>query len=193
MERDVRMDKNERRAAVARMLSREPSKTDRELADAFGVSVATVRLDRKMLGIPQMKDRLEAAVAGAGTADSFHDMTIIALEKGKSGLALVKATEEMASEGGIIPAERLYGISAELARAVIGEPFAPTQVGNIKYKTPCGAGVQLVASARVSHMRGSRQYIHVQITTKETEVFRAKFIMNVLNENEGDWNGKNSG
>lgn len=193
MERRALMDKEERRAAMAEMLRHDPSKTDRDLAAAFSVSVATVRLDRKMLGIPQMKDRLEAAVAGSGGADSFHDMTIISLERGKSGLALVRTTEEMAGEGGIIPAERLYGISAELVRAVIGKPFAPTQVGNIKYKTPCGAGMQLAASAKVSHMRGSKQYIHVQITTKETEVFRAKFIMNVLDGNKGDQDGKNSG
>lgn len=193
MEMEIRMDKEKRRAAMAYMLQHDPSKTDRDLAKAFGVSVATVRLDRKMLGIPQMKDRLEAAVAGAGAPDAFHDIDIIALEKGKSGLALVRTTEDMTSEAGIVPAERLYGISAELARAVIGEPFAPTQVGNIKYKTPCSTGMQLVASAKVSHMRGSKQYIHVQIMTKETEIFRAKFIMNVPDESEGDWDGKNSG
>lgn len=192
MKTKSRLDKDTRRQRMAAMLHHDPGRTDRDLAEAFGVSVATIRLDRKMLGIPQMRSRLEAAVQNT-PGSHLRDVDIISLEKGKDGLALVRTTDEMTDAAGIVPASKLYGIAADLAQTVVDLPFAPTQVGNIKYKTPCGSGVQLVVKARVAHMHGNKQYIYVQITTKETEIFRAKFIMNVLGEDKGDTDGKNSG
>ncbi len=187
-----RLDKDIRRERMAAMLHHDPGRTDRDLAEAFGVSVATVRLDRKMLGIPQLRSRLEAAVQGT-LGEESHDLNIISLEKGKDGLALVRTTEDMTDASGIVPASKLYGMAAELAQLVVDQTFAPTQVGNIKYKCPCGSGVQLVVRATVAHSQGSKQYIYMKISTKDTEIFRAKFIMNVLTENEGDMDGKNSG
>lgn len=99
----------------------------------------------------------------------------------------------MTGADGIVPAEKLYGISAELAQTVVDQPFAPTQVGNIKYKTPCGSGAQLAVRAKVVRMHGSKQYIYVQIITKDIEIFRAKFIMNVAGRDKGAMDGKNSG
>lgn len=191
MTTQIRLDKDTRRERIAAMLRQDPGRTDRSLAEAFGVSVATVRLDRRMLGIPQMRDRLEAAVQGA--SEHLRDMEIIALEKGENGLALVHTTDEMTGADGIVPAEKLYGISAELAQTVVDQPFAPTQVGNIKYKTPCGSGAQLAVRAKVVRMHGSKQYIYVQIITKDIEIFRAKFIMNVAGRDKGAMDGKNSG
>ena len=187
-----RLDKDIRRERMAAMLHHDPGRTDRDLAEAFGVSVATVRLDRKMLGIPQLRSRLEAAVQGT-LGEESHDLNIISLEKGRDGLALVRTTEDMTDASGIVPASKLYGMAAELAQLVVDQTFAPTQVGNIKYKCPCGSGVQLVVRATVAHSQGSKQYIYMKISTKDTEIFRAKFIMNVLTENEGDMDGKNSG
>lgn len=192
MDKKRRLDKDTRRERMAAMLHHDPGKTDRDLAEAFGVSVATVRLDRKMLGIPQMRNRLEAAVQNTA-GESLHDLEIISLEQGREGLALVRTTNEMTDAAGIVPASKLYGMAAELVQTMMNRPFSPTQVGNIKYKQPCGSGVQLVVKAKVAHRHGSKQYVYVQITTRDTELFRAKFIMNILDEDEGDTDGKNSG
>ncbi len=191
MEQDVRLDKDVRRAHMADLLRHDPGKTDQSLAALFGVSVATIRLDRRMMGIPQMKERLEAALQ-TSAGEPSHDLDVISLEKGKFGLAFLHTAEENTAMSGIVPAEMLYGMAAELATLVVGQPFAPTQVGNIKYKTPVAMGTKLVAQAKVAHMRGNKQYIYVQIATKDTEIFRAKFIMNVIGH-EGDADGKNSG
>lgn len=189
MDQNVRLDKDVRRAHMADLLRHDPGRTDQSLAALFGVSVATIRLDRRMMGIPQMKERLEAALHPAKPS---RDMEIISLEQGKMGLALLHTAEDGKSDDHIVPAERLYGLSAKLAALVVGEPFAPTQVGNIKYKKPVPAGERLVAQAKVTHMRGNKQYIYVTMSTKDTEIFRAKFIMNVIGH-EGEENGKNSG
>ncbi len=166
------MDKETRLEKIRDVLREDPGKTDGELAALFGVSVATIRLDRRTLGIPQKKDRLEAAVK----PHRDEAANIIELEAGKQGMAVVLTTPLIDARG-IVPAETLYGIARKLAQKVIGEHVTPIQMGNIKYKVPVGAGEVLIAQARLSHERGLRQYIYVQISSKNTEIFRAKFIM----------------
>ena len=48
-----KLDKDTRLKRIAEVLREDPSKTDGDLAALFGVSVATIRLDRRFLGIPQ--------------------------------------------------------------------------------------------------------------------------------------------
>lgn len=167
-----KLDKETRLARLRDVLREDPGKTDGELAALFGVSVATIRLDRRMLGIPQQKNRLEAAVK----PHQEENANIIELEAGKQGMAVVLTTG-LTDGRGIVPAETLYGIARKLAQKVIGDNVTPIQMGNIKYKVPVGPGEVLLAQARLSHERGLRQYIHVQISSKNMEIFRAKFIM----------------
>lgn len=181
MEQAVRLDKDKRRDRIAEILQRDPGKTDQCLAEFFGVSVATIRLDRRMRGIPQLRERLEAAVQTAASEDC-PELEILELVHGESALAVLRTTAEMAGASGIVPAEKLYGVAAALANALVGHPFAPTQVGNIKYKTPAGSGRMLLVKAHITRMRGSRQYIYVEMSENSEEVFRAKFIMNVIED-----------
>ena len=158
------------------------SLTDQDLSEILGVSVATVRLDRQTLGIPQLRDRMQkmAQDVSSQPMDLRSDVQILDLTPGEKGIALMTTTDSMLNSAGFIPAERLYGMAAGLAEAVVNKPFESTQVGNIKYKKPIGAGAALIARARVIRMRGQRQYVWVFITDRDSEVFRAKFIMNIL-------------
>ncbi len=167
-----KLDKDTRLKRIAEVLREDPSKTDGDLAALFGVSIATIRLDRRFLGIPQKRERLEAAVKPKNS----HDADIIEMEAGKQAMAVV-LTNGLTDARGIVPAETLYGIARKLAQKVIGVNVTPIQMGNVKYKVPVGAGEVLVAQAQFSHVRGLRQYVHVQISSKNTEIFRAKFIM----------------
>lgn len=45
------------------MLREQPFLTDEDLADGLGVSVATIRLDRTALDIPEVRVRLRKAAA----------------------------------------------------------------------------------------------------------------------------------
>ncbi|MDU2209244.1 MAG: fatty acid biosynthesis transcriptional regulator, partial [Veillonella sp.] len=49
--------------------------------------------------------------------------------------------------------------------------------GNIKYKNPVESGTNLVAKAEIVRRRGDKYFIWVIIRDKIKEVFRAKFIM----------------
>ena len=58
-----------------------------------------------------------------------------------------------------------------------GRLFALRKFGNIKYKNPVGSGTNLVAKAEIVRRRGNKFFIWVIIRDKIKEVFRAKFIM----------------
>ncbi len=176
-----RLEKKERRGLVREEFRHHPSFTDEELAVKLAVSVATIRLDRQQLGIPQLRDRMEQAVQKVAEfpSDLRSDVKILDITPGEKGIAMVTTTDEMLNFSGFVPAERLYGMAAGLAEAVLEQPAGAAQVGNIKYKEPIGAGVQLIAKAKVVRMRGQRKYVWVFVMRNETEVFRAKFIMDM--------------
>lgn len=54
-----RQGRNERRKALRELLQKDPFLTDWQLAERLGVSVATIRLDRMALDIPELRERGE--------------------------------------------------------------------------------------------------------------------------------------
>ncbi len=182
MNRKHKLSKEERRSAIVDVIRHEPCLTDEDLALRFSVSAATIRLDRQTLGIPQMRERLEKVAAGH-PADFHEELQILDMEKGTKGLALFQTTEAMTDPAGMVSAERLYGAAAGFAQALAGEVFSPVQVGNIKYKEPVGEGVQLVLKGKIALLRANKKYIYISFFRGTREVFRAKFIMEVPEEN----------
>ena len=56
--------RKERRKALQDLLSKDPFMTDWQLADELGVSIATIRLDRMALDIPELRERARIIAAG---------------------------------------------------------------------------------------------------------------------------------
>lgn len=82
MNRKRKWEKEERREAITDVIRQNPCLTDEDLAKRFSVSAATIRLDRQMLGIPQMRKRIEKAVSEHPSG--FHEeLQILDMEKGK--------------------------------------------------------------------------------------------------------------
>ena len=114
MNRKRKWEKEERREAITDVIRQNPCLTDEDLAKRFSVSAATIRLDRQMLGIPQMRKRIEKAVSEHPSG--FHEeLQILDMEKGKKGLALFHTTEEMTDRSGMVSADRLYAAAADFA------------------------------------------------------------------------------
>ena len=65
MNRKRKWEKEERREAITDVIRQNPCFTDEDLAKRFSVSAATIRLDRQMLGIPQMRKRIEKEIGRA--------------------------------------------------------------------------------------------------------------------------------
>ena len=90
---------------------------------------------------------------------------------------MLHTTSDMEDRFGFVDPQYLYAQANSLAKLVMGTTVCSTEVGNIKYKTPVSAGTNLVAKAEIVRRRGDKFFIWVIIRDKIKEVFRAKFIM----------------
>ena len=177
-----RLKKQERQKQLQEKLNITPFLTDEELATHFGVSVPTIRLDRLELGIPELRERIRVMATGQS-----HEMVehvsyevvgeLIDVTEGHQALSMLRTTADMEDQFGYVEPQYLYAQASSLAKAVMGTTVCSAEVGNIKYKNPVGSGTNLVAKAEIIRRRGNKFFIWVIIRDKIKEVFRAKFIM----------------
>ncbi len=177
-----RLQKKERQLQLQEELNKKPFLTDEELASCLGASVPTIRLDRLELGIPELRARIknmatEHANEGLEAYRAEHVGNLIDLTVGKYGISMLDTTEEMTDYTGYVQPEYLYAQANALAKAVIDVPVALTGLGNIKHKNLVKAKRTLIAKAEVIRKRGNKYFVWVFTKDKDREVFRAKFIM----------------
>ena len=178
-----RLKKHERQKQLTEKLNITPFLTDEELASHFGVSVPTIRLDRLELGIPELRERIKAMATGHAQEDQpepiQHEIVgeLIDVTEGKQALSMLHTTPDMEDRFGYIDPQYLYAQANSLAKLVMGTTVCSAEVGNIKYKNPVESGTNLVAKAEIVRRRGDKYFIWVIIRDKIKEVFRAKFIM----------------
>ena len=61
------LTKKLRQERLARIIEGNPMATDRELAATLGVSVSTVRLDRALMGVPELRERVRCMAQQANS------------------------------------------------------------------------------------------------------------------------------
>ena len=177
-----RLKKQERQKQLQEKLNITPFLTDEELATHFGVSVPTIRLDRLELGIPELRERIRVMATGQSHEMAEHVSyevvgELIDVTEGHQALSMLRTTADMEDQFGYVEPQYLYAQADSLAKAVLGVPVAVIGVGNIKYKSPVKANCNLIAKASVMRRRGDKYFIWVTIKDKLNEVFRAKMIM----------------
>ena len=177
-----RLKKQERQKQLQEKLNITPFLTDEELATHFGVSVPTIRLDRLELGIPELRERIRVMATGLSHEAVEHIPyevvgELIDVTEGQQALSMLRTTVDMEDRFGHVEPQYLYAQANSLAKVVMGTTVCSAEVGNIKYKNPVGAGTNLVAKAEIVRRRGNKFFIWVIIRDKIKEVFRAKFIM----------------
>lgn len=182
-----RLKKKERQQQLQEKLHTTPFLTDEELAAQFGVSVPTIRLDRLELGIPELRERIRVMASHQHVDNGDEDNSshvvgeLIDITEGEQAYSMMKTTPDMVDMSGFIDPQYLFAQANSLAKAVMGEPVALAEVGNIKHKAPVPVGTNLIAKARIAKKRGDKFFIYVTIKDKVAEVFRAKFIMESVN------------
>ena len=177
-----RLKKQERQKQLQEKLNITPFLTDEELATHFSVSVPTIRLDRLELGIPELRERIRVMATGQSQETVDHIPyevvgELIDVTEGQQALSMLRTTADMEDRFGHVEPQYLYAQANSLAKAVMGTTVCSAEVGNIKYKNPVGSGTNLVAKAEIVRRRGNKFFIWVIIRDKIKEVFRAKFIM----------------
>ena len=149
-----RLKKQERQKQLQEKLNITPFLTDEELATHFGVSVPTIRLDRLELGIPELRERIRVMATGQSHEMAEHVSyevvgELIDVTEGHQALSMLRTTADMEDQFGYVEPQYLYAQANSLAKVVMGT-------------TVC---------------RGNKFFIWVIIRDKIKEVFRAKFIM----------------
>lgn len=187
----VRVKKKIRQELLLEHMKERPFLTDEDLAKLLYVSIQTIRLDRLELGIPELRERVKKMAENAQhKIKSINSGEVVGelidLELGKSGISLMKITEEMVFEKThVARGHHVFSQANSLALAVIDAPAAVTGVANIKYKIPVRMGEKLIAKAEIIRQRGNKYFVWVKTRNEAQEVFRAKFIMVALENNGG--------
>jgi hypothetical protein len=178
----VRIAREKRHEMLKKRIEENPFINDEELAEEFSVSIATIRLDRMALGIPELRIRIKQRAQASLPQQHLVQVVgeLVDCTVGKSALSILTATEDMVDSANIVRSQFLYAQANSLTRAVLNLPVCITTVGNIKYKQPVTIGDKLVAKADVIRQRDQKYYVWVTIRKKAKEVFRAKFIMESL-------------
>jgi acyl-coenzyme A thioesterase PaaI-like protein len=186
----ARVKKKERQKLLLQEVKEKPFLTDEELARDLDVSVQTIRLDRLELGIPELRGRIrkmaETAQRRIKSIKSGEVVgELIDLELGHSGISLLRITDDMVfSKSKIAKGNYMFSQANSLATAVIDAPMAVTGIANVKYKVPVHVGEKLIAKAEIVRRRGNKYFVWVKTRNDREEVFRAKFIMVSLEEED---------
>lgn len=178
-----RRTKQERHNNLLALLECEPFLTDEELARRLGVSVATIRLDRLELGVPEMRERARhmaervAAVPVSMQADELVGQ-LQELELGNSAVSLLDVLPEMCfARTGIARGHHLFAQANSLAVAVIDAPGTLTAVARVRFLRPVHVGEQVVARAGVGASAGARRLVRVMSTVEGKPVLEGRFIV----------------
>ena len=181
-----RRSKEKRQSELQALLEQQPLLTDEEISQRLKVSIATIRLDRLQLAIPEWRERVKQNIDQAnhmlraiGASELIGEL--LDLELGKSGLSILETNDTMAfSRTQIIRGHEIYAMAETLAMAVIDAEVALVGVANIKYRSPALSGERLVAKADLIEDRGLSKLVHVRITVSGREVFRGKFLLDLI-------------
>jgi acyl-coenzyme A thioesterase PaaI-like protein len=192
--------KRVRQDRIVSELENNPLLTDEEIAGNLGVSVSTVRLDRALLGIPEVRERMRSMAQQAGSRlRSLKREEIIGdlldLQPDEWALSILQTTREMAfRHTDFVSDHYIYSMASSLAVAVIEADMVVTGSARVRYRYPARVGERLIARAKVGTKKGNKYVVSVRIRVGEQEIFIGRFITVIedrgcgssLNVKEGD-------
>ncbi|NLY52225.1 MAG: transcription factor FapR [Firmicutes bacterium] len=176
-----RLNKRKRQEQLKELVNQQPFLTDEELAEQFGVSVQTIRLDRLELSIPVMRERTKAlAEAAYGQLKAMSGQELVGqlldVELGKRGSSLLKTTEEMGfSKTKVIRGHHIFAQANSLAVALVDSPVVFTARAEIHFRHPVYAGESIFCQAEVVSSKGNRTMVEVKSKVSGKEVFAGRF------------------
>lgn len=181
--------KEARQKKLAQKIEEDPFLTDEELAENFGVSVATIRFDRAALGILEYRERIKNVAykkKNGFNAEGASAFKMIDYTPMTGGIFTFNTDKSMTfASSDIVRGCYIYSFAETLAIKVIEKSAAIVDVANIKYKSPVICGSKLVARSQVIRIRNAEYIVWVKIDFKDEEVFRCKFMLKAIDEKTG--------
>lgn len=180
----MKLQKRERQARLTSLLEENPLLTDGDLAEHFGVSVQTIRLDRMEKGIPELRERLkDVAVRSLDDVKALPIDEVIGdiidIELDKRAVSVFDVTKDhVFQRNGIARGHHLFAQANSLAVAVIDDELALTAKSSLNFIKPVRAGERVVAKAAVRpDGRPRRSVVEVISTVGDEPVFTGTFEM----------------
>lgn len=170
------------------LLQRNPLHTDEELAELLQVSLSTIRLDRALLGIPELRERTRAmaerAVARLRSLKQEEFVgALMELEPNRKAMSILTATQDMAfRHTDRIWDHWIYSQASTLAIAVVEADMVIIGAARGRYRFPAHVGDQLVATAKVGVHKYNKYIVSVRTKVGDREIFVGRFIAAVVPE-----------
>jgi len=177
------LSKEKRQEKIKDKISKNPFLSDEQLSKIFSVSIQTIRLDRLELRIPEMRKRIlnlaqEASLKVKALNKNEIIGDLIDIDIGKSGIATMRTTKEMAfDKNKLVRSHYIFSLADSLAMAIINADVVLTGTARLRYRNPVYAGQLLVAKARIAAKKSNKYLVSVHIKSDHIEVFNAKLIM----------------
>ena len=182
---EMRLPKVERQQLLEETIESTPFITDEELANKFGVSIQTIRLDRMELSIPELRKRIKSVatnhwnekVKSLPIEEIIGEVIDLKLDERAISLLTIKP-EYVFSRNKIARGHHLFAQANSLAVAVIDEELALTVKSEIKFIRQVVENEQVVAKAYVKE-RDTQGYTIIEVNSfvNNEIVFTGKFYM----------------
>ena len=171
---------------IAEILADSPMITDSEIASRLGVSISTVRLDRAMMGIPELRERIRTMAQNAvSKLQSLSPSEVIGelleLEPDKWALSVLRTAKDMAFRfTDIVSDNYVYSQASSIAVAAIKAANVIIDSMRGEYKGHARVGDILIARAKVGVNHEGRKIVSVRTRVGDKEIFVGRFIIEVL-------------
>ncbi len=182
----LKSDKKSRHNLLAKIISDNPMITDNELAKRLNVSLSTVRLDRALMGVPELRERIKTMAQNAmSKLQSLSPSEVIGelleLEPNKWALSVLKTAREMAFRfTDIVSDNYVYSQASSIAVAVIEAANVIIDSMRGEYKGHAHVGDVLIARAKVGVNHDGKKIVSVRTRVGDKEIFVGRFILEVI-------------
>jgi acyl-coenzyme A thioesterase PaaI-like protein len=179
-----KLTKKERQERLLEALNKNPFMTDEGLAELFGVSVQTIRLDRLEKSIPELRERIKSvAEQNYDEVRSLLEDEVIGemidLQLDSSAISILDIKEEhVFSRNQIARGHHLFAQANSLAVAVINDELALTASANLRFLRSVKKGERVIAKALVEEKdEDDRTKVKVDSFIGDELVFSGTFMV----------------
>ena len=179
-------ERQSRQAQLAKILATNPMTTDNELASLLNVSVSTVRLDRTLMGVPELRERIRTMAQNAvSKLQSLNPSEVIGelleLEPDKWALSVLRTVKDMAFRfTDIVSDNYVYSQASSIAVAAIQAANVIIDSMRGEYKGHAHVGDVLIARAKVGVNHDGKKIVSVRTRVGDREIFVGRFILEVI-------------
>jgi len=182
----VLKNRKSRQDELLKIISSNPMITDNELAERLNVSVSTIRLDRALTGVPELRERIKTmAEKAVSKLQSLSPSEVIGelleLEPDKWALSVLRTAKEMALRfTDIVSDNYIYAQAGSIAVAAINAAKVIIDSMRGEYKGHARVGDVLIARAKVGVNHDGKKIVSVRTKVGDKEIFVGRFIIEIL-------------